>query len=815
MSCHSSRGAGNRARALSAARFAPRHAALRLALAGILGTGAGLATLMPAAAFAQEQQQFDIAAGSLGEALSRFAAQAGVSLSTDAGLTRGLRSPGLKGHHSVAEGFARLLRGSGLEAVQQGNGTFTLQRVPEGSATLAPVKVSGLTLKDGSAQSGYVTTAVSQVGPWQGRGLQDTPYSIKPISRDWIENSFMTDTGEIAKVTPAMQFSNPTNNADSQAPTIRGFSLYATTLIDGVNLTVPAKAISFDEVERVEVLSGLSGFLYGAGNVGGTINYVTKRPTRETIRSLRVGNYGGQQYFAHIDMGGKLDEDGIVAYRFNASYQDGETFKEDQNVERGFVSGALDWHINDDLLLQLEAAHRKNTLEKPNASFRFAAGANRPKAFDGDQSYTPRWSALENESDRAGVNVKWNLSESFALRMAWKYKNYDVRKDIVMYPVMQADGLFANPYGFYKNLPRFEESHAGYVYLDAVFNTGPVQHKLTTGVSGDLYNQERYENSTILLPDAARYTLRELNTLPMPVFPEMDRGRKYRSTRKEGINIVVGDDIVFNEQWSALVGANFANLKSTNYRADGGHAPKYDRSAVTPTLSLLFSPHQDLTTYATYIEALEEGVIVGETYANAGEVLDPLKSEQYEIGAKYNVNDRIILGSALFRIEKANQYSDNALPLATYVQDGLQVNQGIEFSITGKLTDDLTVITGGTAMDMSIEKSNNPALKGKKPTEKASVLGKLYLEYDTPWLDGLSLTGGAYYTGKSYGNGQNTDVIPAHTTFDAGMRYDTNIGSNPVKFNLNISNLSDKKYWTNSYYVGNPRTVSFSVKVDI
>ncbi|WP_268876318.1 TonB-dependent receptor domain-containing protein, partial [Aliarcobacter vitoriensis] len=84
--------------------------------------------------------------------------------------------------------------------------------------------------------------------------------------------------------------------------------------------------------------------------------------------------------------------------------------------------------------------------------------------------------------------------------------------------------------------------------------------------------------------------------------------------------------IVFNDQWSALVGVNYATIVNTSY-SNGVQSSKYDVSELTPTLSLLYKPFYNLTTYATYIESLEAGTIVGNTYVNENEILDPYKSK--------------------------------------------------------------------------------------------------------------------------------------------------------------------------------------------
>jgi len=271
-------------------------------------------------------------------------------------------------------------------------------------------------------------------------------------------------------------------------------------------------------------------------------------------------------------------------------------------------------------------------------------------------------------------------------------------------------------------------------------------------------------------------------------------------------NVLIGDNITFNDQWSAMVGLNYATTENKTRGIYGDS--HYKKSKLTPTVSLLYKPIEAVTTYVSYMEALEKGTIVGNTYTNFGEVLPPLVSKQYEVGAKYDINSNLLLSTALFRIEKANQYSDNTTPIPTYVQDGLQVHNGVELVLTGKVTDNLTIIGGGTLMDIGVEKSNNPALEGKKPTNAASRMGKIYAEYALPWIPGLSLTGGIYYTGERYADGANTDKIPSYTLYDIGARYSTRLYDKSLIVRLNVINLTG-----NATYLGVPRTVAFSASM--
>ncbi len=377
-----------------------------------------------------------------------------------------------------------------------------------------------------------------------------------------------------------------------------------------------------------------------------------------------------------------------------------------------------------------------------------------------------------------------------------------------MFINQQIDGTFTprmTNYSWEKH-----ENYGGYIYLDTQFSTFVVDHKLTLGYSSTLYEYFTRDDGSASRSGTDSILLSEFKNIPEPEWGSMGNAPKLSAQTIRFNNILVGDNITFNDQWSAMVGLNYATTMNLGY-GFYGDGNQYEKSALTPTVSLLYKPIEAVTTYVSYMEALEQGTIVGSTYANYGEVLPPLVSKQYEVGAKYDINPNLLLSTALFRIEKANQYSDLATPIPSYVQDGLQVHNGVELVLTGKITDNLTIMGGGTLMDINVEKSNNPALEGKKPTNAASRMGKIYAEYALPWIPGLSLTGGIYYTGERYADAANTDKIPSYTLYDIGARYSTRVLNKALTVRLNVINLTGKDYWQNANYLGVPRTVAFSV----
>lgn len=705
----------------------------------------------------------------------------------------------------------KLLEGTGLKAIIKNEAIVIVKneaKKVEGKGTvLEEISVIDGVYKSGSEQSGYLVENITGVGLWGERSVQDTPYSMTVISEDLIQNTQANDMAQIFKMNPLTQ-----DGGDQPSGTyknvIRGFDSN-NAIINGIPLANWYSFTTMEDLERVETISGATGFLYGGGRVGGAVNYVTKKPTLEDKRSITFGNYGGEQYYGHIDLSGQIDENKVFGYRINTLYQNGDSVA-DVGKEQKFVSLAFDYKPTDNFTMDLNYAHRELDRTNQKLIINVSSNTTRPK-IDVRKSYTPDWVSVDEENDRLLSSLKWDINDIFTVRSSLLYEQSDrgLIGNTIIYT--RPDALY-DIYNYkYPSHPQEMENYAGSIYLDSKFETFNVNHLLTVGYSENYFKYSRTRNWAVgsNLSGISLNVIKDLS-IPDLIIPNSEMLPASKTQYK---NTLIGDDIVFNDQWSALIGANYATVIQTSY-SNGVKSSEYDKSELTPTLSLMYKPFEDLTTYITYMESLETGEIVADTYSNAGEILDPLVSKQYEVGAKYSVNESILLTSALFRIEKANQYSDNATPKPKYVQDGEQIHQGLELTFTGKVTDNLTLFGGGTLMDIEVEKSNNPALEGKKPTNAASKMAKLYAEYNIPQISGLTVTGGAYYTGEKYGNTTNTDKIPSYTLYDAGLRYKTKLDKYPTTFLLNVANLTGKDYWASSTYLGDPRSVAMSMKME-
>ncbi|MET0356732.1 MAG: TonB-dependent siderophore receptor [Cellvibrio sp.] len=699
----------------------------------------------------------------------------------------------------------------------------TKEKAPEATTRLKAVKVTAEV--DGTVENGYRTETISSIGAWQGRSLQDTPYSVNVFSEELIGNLQATTPDQVFRVNPTTQLIRAQHENNQPRIMMRGFTVQR-SYRDGVPDEQYSHTATMEDTARIEILTGLSGFMYGANNVGGVTNYVTKSSTDERLNRVALSSLGNKSVNIHGDFGGKFDAEGKYGYRVNLVEQGGDGSIKNQEVEKTFYSLAFDGYLFDDFWVQLHGMEYTYDVNGSQTYWYFANGVNRPSAdkIENDISWGQPWTNRWYDYNRYGSNVKWEINDRVTFRAAY-IDNAGTRgsesasNTITLNNTynQQITGVFTP--GLDTLLSKQDDKGFA-AYLDVLFETGSVRHKLTAGYQNNDSYQYRYVNpngnsnaaniNVNGVPmSSPTYIARPANVVPI------SRGKVELSSNNEISSLVVGDDITFNDQWSALLGFAHSTIKQKTGTA-------YDESALTPSVSLLFKPAETLTTYVSYVEGLEAGGVAGDLYngfavVNRGETFEPLISEQFEIGVKKEVGG-LALNAALFRIEKGLQYYDISTPSQPkYVQDGLQVHQGIEFTATGNLTESLNLIGGFTWLDPKVkEQKQTPALEGKAPADVAEKIIKARFEYALPFIRNLSLSAGINYNSSSYGDILNKDKVPDYTLLDIGARYQTELAGKLVTLRGDLHNLTNEHYWNgfNGTRIGDPRTLMLSATVE-
>ena len=669
----------------------------------------------------------------------------------------------------------------------------------------------------GSAIDNYILEEVESVGPWGDMSLRDTPYTINVITSDLIENVQAFTVEDAFKYSP---YANVYISSSRFASNVNLRGYYNNVrMVDGIRLYGSVSNQTLDDKETVQILVGATSFMYGMTGASGAVNYITKRPTLKPYASFTLGNTGGLGGgHLHLDLGGPLVDQVKLGYRLNVVEQDGSTFLEEQDVHRELYSGAVDRHVNDKLYLVFDASYSYTMAKGMQISFSSSTmdySELDPDDVDMSELWGQKWGLQRDVYKQIGVQAELDLSDNLSVRSALRFNDsLSERLNINSSGITTFDETYSER--LYHIGPAKYSGLAGYAYIDFQFKTWGLDHKITTGAYFEDVDGKAPAVRTAIT------TIPGVFNFDTPIYVDKpdyeigtDPNRDYR--KYSNANFMIGDEISIGDSWVVLGGISHSVIDQKNYNTITEElTSEYDKSKTTPTASVIYKPLNNVSIYATYMEAMNQGGTAPDTYndhevTNAGEVMKPMISEQKELGVKATLN-KMFLTLTAFRLDQANQYTDP--DTYTYVQDGLVVYKGVEFTASGKIMDGLNIVSGYTYTHAeTIHNKVNPSLEGKRPNAMAEKIGKIYLEYDLPFLKGFTATGGVFYTGDIMMDSANTDRIDSVTTCDLGFRFSTNIVNRETVFRFNISNLTDKRYWMQYGYMGDPRAYTFSAQV--
>jgi outer membrane receptor protein involved in Fe transport len=236
-----------------------------------------------------------------------------------------------------------------------------------GGASVLAILLAGTTGSQAFAQQKVEATAVDEVvvtATGREARIQDVPIPITAVTAEGIKNADITDLKTLGNVVPSYKLAAGQSNAAGATAFIRGigtggdnagFESAVGFFIDGVYRNRAGVALSeLPEVERVEVLRGPQGTLFGRNTSAGAISVTTKGPefTTRGFLNLTAGNLNERK--AVFAVTGPLSGD-VLAGRVEGNYQKRDGYITDVNSGRKIndrnrysLRGQLLWNINDD-----------------------------------------------------------------------------------------------------------------------------------------------------------------------------------------------------------------------------------------------------------------------------------------------------------------------------------------------------------------------------------------------------------------------------------------------------------------------------------
>lgn len=641
----------------------------------------------------------------------------------------------------------------------------------------------------------------------------ETPYSITSYTEQTIRDQQATSVAEVlTNSDPSVRAAIGSSNR-YDALTIRGFRVESSeTALNGIYGLVPNYRINPTPIERIELLRGPAAFLYGMapeGSIGGSVNVVTKRAGDEPLTRLTASYISNARFGTQADISRRFGEKKEWGVRFSGSFEGGKTTIDRQSVRDGSASLGLDYkgeqfRVSTDIIYQ-------------NDWMRAAA-----------RGYTP----ITGIPVPAAPNPRINLAQRFDYAAAQSITGltraeYDLTSNVTVFGAIGANrfsydkqeapgATILDAVGNAQSTSTFQTGRSvaisGEAGVRAHFDTGPVRHEVViTGSSmerTDWFGQTAYGSylTNIYVP-----TLLASPGTPVSSYPQGKSGRlEMRSLGiADTISMLEGRlQIIVGARQQQIVSSSFAPITALT-------TARYDQSATSPSVAIVTKLTQQLSVYANYIEGLTPGPTPPAGAANPTQVFAPFKSKQIEVGTKLDLG-RFGATLALFQISMPTGLVDPITKI--YSLQGEQRHRGIELNTFGEVYEGVRVLGGVTFLDARLTKTQNALYNGNYAVGAPRFQGNLGVEWDLPWVPGLTATARTIFTSKSYVSVDNIQSTPSWATLDLGARYTTYIAGRKTTFRASVTNLFDKHYWianpTGYLISGMPRTAWLSISMD-
>lgn len=643
--------------------------------------------------------------------------------------------------------------------------------------------------------------------------IKETPQSISVVSSEQMAQFGTDSLNEALRMATGIQVEEWETNRTNF--TARGFDI-ANTQIDGVGLPnswgIVTGAQDTFGYEKLEVIRGANGLLTGVGNAAGTINYVRKRPTNEPQGSVGIsyGSWGTTR--AEVDYSTPFTENGTWAGRVVAAHEEGDSWLRGKDDTRDFLYGVVDGQIGENGTLTLGYSWQEG---KTNGNmwgalgFMYSDGTQ--AEWDRGASTTQDWTYWDTTTKTGFIEYTHQLGADWQLKLSYNHR--DIRNDDKLFYATDFAatglepgtnlGLYGYPWG---GADKFT-ADLGSATLNGHFPMFGRDQEVMLGVSWS-------KSESVSSQYAGAMCGTELcgyiempgfpwagDVIPEPVWGDLS----VYSTLDERLKRAYGATrLSLTDRLKAVVGFNYAEY----HREGVNYGVVFDQteSETSPYAGLTFDFTPNVLGYVSYSDIYQP-----QSQSDAdGRYLDPTKGSNYELGVKADwLDKRLLTTLAMFRAEQDGLatgagYND----LGQFYYEGVDVeSKGVEFEATGKLSDNVDMVFGYTALKLTGQdgddtyrwvprRTANLLLSARLPTYTALSFG-----IGGRWQSSISNVESSGFTVRQ----DSYAVLNAFAAWDF-------LPNATVR--LNVNNLGDEKYINTlrySGYYGAPRNYTLSL----
>ncbi|MGK5023865.1 TonB-dependent siderophore receptor [Janthinobacterium sp. RB2R34] len=662
----------------------------------------------------------------------------------------------------------------------------------------------------------------ASVGGFSDAPLLQTPAAVTVISQQTMQDLQIRNTSDAVRLDASI---NDAYNAVGYAEqfSIRGFKLDNNSSYRKDGIAIPGDTqIPLENKERIEVLKGLAGLQAGMAAPGGVIDFIVKRPTNTPLRTVTVEARERGTVYGALDLGGRLD-DPRFGYRINVAAERLRSYVKGADGNRKFISGAFDWQISPQALLQLDADYQdKSQITAPG--FQLLGNTTLPTGVSADTllNLQPWTRPVDTITSNLGLRFQYAFDDNWHATLSANQHSFK-RDDYTAFPYgCGAQELFP---GFcsngdydvydYRSLGETKKPLSAQAMIQGKFATGALHHEFTAGVA-TFHRKDR----------AGRYVYDYAGTsnIYQPVIVPISNGVQgpVRETRNDKENSVFVQDIVsLSANWKLHAGLRHIDVDGFQYvlNADPSVAEVRAKHAfLLPNLALVYNPLDNVAVYGAYSQGMEHGGTAGINAANANQELSPSRSKQIEFGVKADITPELMVAASLFQIRKGLEFQNAD---SFFVRAGQAQHRGLELSAQGKASADLNIGVSVTALNSQQSGTGVASLDGKRVPNVPALKSAINLDYRVPQVAGLSVNGSWEYSGKKAFEFNNNTFVPSYHVANLGAAYALRLAGKQAVLRATVNNVFDKFYWrdvtpeSDGYlFPGASRTLKVSAQFD-
>jgi len=733
---------------------------------------------------AAQQYAYEIPAGSLEQAINALGKQSGVVLIFSSDLVSNLKTSGLTGRYSQGEALDRLLKGTGLVAIPQAGGSYTIAVNKNETKTLPSVKVKADSISETAvgSLSGYLAKR-SATATKTDTPILETPQSISTVTRDALDSLAAQDISDALKYTSGVSGGR---DIRYDSPVLRGLGTYGQTYRDGlkeIGSQYAVPRLNVYGVERIEYMHGPSSALFGNSSPGGIVNSITKRPTDVGLHEVRLRSGNHDRVGLALDTTGALNESETVLYRLSISDEQFDLDTPQTDKRETYIAPALTFRLSADTDITLLANYQQDKTD----------GDAFPYSYWGDwEKYVPAfeqgWDRFDRDQWSTSVLFNHSINDNLSVHSSTRYTDTALDYRLAYANDFLSETLVERGAQYIK-----DESDSWQTdnYLQATWDADGWENNSLVGVDYSKADGKLLRGGNITSP----YDLTTGKGVGTFVEPALT-SKTLAESRQLGI--YVQNQTKIHNQFVITAGL----------RKDDYENATADQQKVTGRLGGVWLLSAGFAPYINYSTSFEP--LFGSTYD--GSAFKPTTGRQVELGVRYEPEDKQVrFTAAVFDIKQQNVLTTDPVHSNFSIQTGEVGSRGLEFEANGSLSPNLNIIASYTYLDAEVTKDTDPTLVGRKRPVVPQHQINTWVDYKFTGsvLDGFSLGLGARYNTKTP-NFTNDIWQPNKTLVDARIGYRIDAW----EIALNAKNLLDKDYLEHctfgTCYYGEQRNIMLS-----